>query len=338
MTTVASRSATRSNTVAYKRIATEEAWATRELIDLYLKMIENRSSNDPGFDSLWGHYGGGRSERVTQVLERLLDVGERRIGDMDAAGIDKQLLLLTSPGVQLFDTATAVAVAAASNDEAAEAVRKHPDRFAALAAVWLHPGVPLRAKLIRSAVCVAVVAVAFALAARVKLSIDLTEDRRNSFPTADQRAVAELREPLVITVHLAPEDPRYLDLRRNVLSKLERALPRVRIRLAATGHSVVGSAGDEAYGEVEYSYGGRSAKTRSTSHREVLPLLYGLAGKPNPTPVAGEDYPGYALVADGQSTLLWFFVALPLLIVIVWWWSCLPPRIPAQLAKHGGQP
>ena len=135
MTTVASRSATRSNTVAYKRIATEEAWATRELIDLYLKMIENRSSNDPGFDSLWGHYGGGRSERVTQVLERLLDVGERRIGDMDAAGIDKQLLLLTSPGVQLFDTATAVAVAAASNDEAAEAVRKHPDRFAALAAV-----------------------------------------------------------------------------------------------------------------------------------------------------------------------------------------------------------
>jgi ABC-2 type transport system permease protein len=210
--------------------------------------------------------------------------------------------------------------------------------FAALAAVWLHPGVPLRAKLIRSMVCIGLVAAAFALASQVRLSIDLTEDRRNSFPAADQRALAELREPLVITVHLAPEDPRYLDLRRNVLSKLERALPRVRIRLAATGHSVVGSAGDEAYGEVEYSYGGRSAKTRSTSHREVLPLLYGLAGKPNPTPVAGEDYPGYPLVADGQSTLLWFFVALPLLIVIVWWWSCLPPRIPAQLAKHGGQP
>ena len=31
-------------------------------------------------------------------------------------------------------------------------------------------------------------------------------------------ALAELREPLVITAHLAPEDPRYVDLRRNVLS------------------------------------------------------------------------------------------------------------------------
>jgi 5-carboxyvanillate decarboxylase len=121
--------------VPYQRIATEEAWATRELIDLYLKMVETGSSNDPGFDSLWGHYGGGRSERVTQVLERLLDVGERRLCDMDTAGIDKQLLLLTSPGVQLFDSATAIAVAAASNDEAAETVRRHPDRLAALAAI-----------------------------------------------------------------------------------------------------------------------------------------------------------------------------------------------------------
>jgi 2,3-dihydroxybenzoate decarboxylase len=119
----------------YKRIATEEAWATQEMIDLYLKMIETRSSNDPGFYSAWQYFGGGRSERVTQILERLLDVDERRLRDMDAAGIDKQLLLLTSPGVQVFDAATAVSVAASSNDQACEIVRKRPDRFAALAAI-----------------------------------------------------------------------------------------------------------------------------------------------------------------------------------------------------------
>jgi len=120
---------------SYKRIATEEAWATREMIDLYLKMINTNSSNDPGFNSMWRHFSGGRSERVIQILERLLDVDERRIRDMDTAGIDKQLLLLTSPGVQVFDAATAISVAANSNDQVSEVVRKRPDRFAALAAI-----------------------------------------------------------------------------------------------------------------------------------------------------------------------------------------------------------
>ena len=79
--------------------------------------------------------------------------------------------------------------------------------FAALAAVWLHPGVPLRTKFVRSIACVAVAAIVLASATRVRTSLDLTEDRRNSFPAADQRALAELREPLLITVHLAAGGP-----------------------------------------------------------------------------------------------------------------------------------
>ncbi len=89
--------------------------------------------------------------------------------------------------------------------------------FASQAALWLHPGVPLGAKLVRSLGCAAVTGALVLLAAQVRTTIDVTEDRRNSFPAADQRALAALREPLVITVHLAPEDPRYVDLRRNVL-------------------------------------------------------------------------------------------------------------------------
>ena len=69
------------------------------------------------------------------VRERMLDLGERRIGDMDAAGIDMQILLFTTPGVQLLDAKMAIALAAASNDQVSQAVRKHPDRFSALAAV-----------------------------------------------------------------------------------------------------------------------------------------------------------------------------------------------------------
>src|SRR5437588_2922346 len=208
--------------------------------------------------------------------------------------------------------------------------------FAALAAVWLHPGVPLRAKLVRSAVCVAIAAAVVASATQVGLSVDLTEDRRNSFPAADQRALADLREPLIITVHLAPEDPRYVDLRRNVLAKLERAMPHVTIRLATSGQSMVGSASEDAYGEVEYTYDGRSDKSRSTSHREILPLIYALAGRPVPEPIAGQDYPGYPLIANASPALACFLGGLPLLIVIAWWRSCRPPYVALHLTKDGG--
>jgi hypothetical protein len=210
--------------------------------------------------------------------------------------------------------------------------------FATLAAVWLHPGVPLRSKLVRSLACAVIVAALLAIVPQIRASFDLTEDLRNSFPAADQRALAELREPLIITVHLAPEDPRYVDLRRNVLAKLERVLPNVTIRLAAAGQSMVGSTSDDAYGEIEYSYAGRIAKTRSTSHREALPLIYELSGTSPPAPIAGADYPGYPLVSSGQAALLWFFGALPLLVVLAWWWTRLPPRIPARFIAEGGLP
>jgi ABC-2 type transport system permease protein len=210
--------------------------------------------------------------------------------------------------------------------------------FAALAAIWLHPGTSLHKKLARMIVCVGLVGLLLAAATQLRTSSDLSEDKRNSFPAADQRVLAGLGEPLIITVHLAPEDPRYVDLQRNVLSKLERVVPNVTIRLVTAGQSVIGSAGEVSYGEIEYSYGGHSAKSRSTSHREALPLLYGLAGVPVPTPQTGEDYPGYPLVADGWIALPWFFVALPLLIAVAWWWwNRRVPRIPAQFVKNGGK-
>lgn len=208
--------------------------------------------------------------------------------------------------------------------------------FAALGAIWLHPGVAFSPKLMRSVLCIFVIGIVFALATQVRTSTDLTEDGRNSFPAADQRTLPGLRGPLIITVHLATEDPRYADLRRNVLSKLERVLSNVTVRLASATQSVVGSAGDESYGLVEYSYGGRSATSRSTSHREVLPLLYELAGMPIPMPALGANYPGYPLVASGQAALPWFFATLPLLIVIMWWWTRRAPRIGPQFEQDGG--
>ena len=198
--------------------------------------------------------------------------------------------------------------------------------FAALAAVWLPPGVNVRAKLVRSVICIVLAGLIVAATMRIRLVTDVTEDQRNSFPSADARALANLSEPLTVTVHLAPEDPRYVDLSRNVLAKLERVMPNVTIRLA--GDRAARTAGqDEHYGEVEYVYGQRSDVSRSTSHREILPLLYALAGREPPRPEPGAEYPGYPLDANAQPALAWFFGALPALIACAWWWSRRPPRI-----------
>jgi hypothetical protein len=69
-----------------------------------------------------------------------------------------------------------------------------------------------------------------------------------------------------------------------------------------------------------------------------LPILYELAGRPIPVPVAGEDYPGHPLVTSAPAALPWFFCALPLLIIVAWWWSSRAPRISPRFIEEGGQP
>jgi 5-carboxyvanillate decarboxylase len=118
----------------YLRIATEEAFVTPEVLKLYQQLLDDPSYDDPGFRSLWGFYMGSRSPRATAVIERLQDLGPRRIADMDATGIDVQIVSLTSPGVQVFDKDTANAMARHSNDVLADAVKRYPDRYVGLAA------------------------------------------------------------------------------------------------------------------------------------------------------------------------------------------------------------
>lgn len=120
---------------AHYRIATEEAFATQDVLKEMAKIIETHSVDEPGFYSLMGHYMTSKSERALQIISRLTDLGDGRLQDMDDTGIAMQVLTLTSPGVQVFDAATATALAASSNDELAAAVKEHPDRFVGLAAI-----------------------------------------------------------------------------------------------------------------------------------------------------------------------------------------------------------
>jgi predicted TIM-barrel fold metal-dependent hydrolase len=69
------------------------------------------------------------------LTDALLDLEGERIAIMDAAGIDMQLLALTSTGVQMFEPAKATVIAREANDLLAETIRRHPTRFAGLATV-----------------------------------------------------------------------------------------------------------------------------------------------------------------------------------------------------------
>ena len=71
----------------------------------------------------------GNIEGVVRAVE--LEV--ERLREMDAAGVDMQLMSVTIPGVQMFAPDRADAMAISTNDQLAAAIARHPTRFAGLA-------------------------------------------------------------------------------------------------------------------------------------------------------------------------------------------------------------
>jgi gamma-resorcylate decarboxylase len=71
-----------------------------------------------------------------ELKDRLLDVADKRLRQMDAHGVAMMILSLNAPAVQaIADKARAIEVAKQANDGLAETVRKRPDRYAAFAAL-----------------------------------------------------------------------------------------------------------------------------------------------------------------------------------------------------------
>ncbi|HUA17642.1 MAG TPA: amidohydrolase family protein [Bryobacteraceae bacterium] len=76
------------------------------------------------------------SDRLSHTLEQLRDVGEKRLAEMDAAGIEMQVLSLNSPGLeQMEDAAAAASLAEETNDFLAAAVQRNPARFGGFASL-----------------------------------------------------------------------------------------------------------------------------------------------------------------------------------------------------------
>jgi predicted TIM-barrel fold metal-dependent hydrolase len=78
-------------------------------------------------------YTGPRGISAHTPSRQLDDLGESRLRDMDAAGIDVQVISHMQPGTQIFDADTAIAMARTANDALRNAVEAHPTRFAGFA-------------------------------------------------------------------------------------------------------------------------------------------------------------------------------------------------------------
>ena len=191
----------------------------------------------------------------------------------------------------------------------------------AFAGLWLDPYRSVLSRAIRSAALVLLAVGAAALASSWRSGWDLAEDRRNSFPRADEAALRKIEKPVHVTVYLSPEDPRLTDLEINVLAKLRRVLPRFEVTYAAQSRTGLFEDPESHYGEVWYQVGGRREMLRSTIEPVVLAKLYELAGTVPPAEASGPDdlgYPGYPLAAQPLGASLLFYIACPLLAVLAY--------------------
>jgi 2,3-dihydroxybenzoate decarboxylase len=92
----------------------------------------------------------GESDDFDAFTRQILDLGDERLGLMDANGIALALLSLNAPGVQrILDPGEALATAQKANDLMAAAVARHPGRYAALAALPMHDAKAAAAELTR---------------------------------------------------------------------------------------------------------------------------------------------------------------------------------------------
>ena len=191
----------------------------------------------------------------------------------------------------------------------------------ALAAIWLHIGRTVRARLWQTGVLVLCAALSVFLAARLRTSVDLSENRRNSFTRADEQALRQIQTPLRITINLAAEDPRLMDYERSILFKLQRLLPHVETVYAANSRTGLFEGAGEHYGEIWYEYEGRRAMNRSTTVPIVLEQLYQLAQLAPPAPVDEPVFPGYPLKAVPRGARVLFYGLWPLAVLTSWWLS-----------------
>jgi ABC-2 type transport system permease protein len=184
-----------------------------------------------------------------------------------------------------------------------------------LSAIWMRLGVATRRRVHESLALGALLMATLFACTFATVSWDTSENRMNSFAEADEAALKQIRTPLRIQVHLAPEDPRRVDLEHKALSKLRRVLPKLQVEyVSATSIGLFEQTGAH-YGELWYDLGGRTTTSRITAAEGVLDTIFELAGV---TPrVEGDErvFRGHPLAVPPTGAVAVFYGIWPALVM-----------------------
>ena len=185
-----------------------------------------------------------------------------------------------------------------------------------LAAIWMRLGIDVRRRVFESAGIGALAAASIIACTFLTASWDTSEARSNSFPVADEQALQRIHAPLRIEVHLAPEDPRRLDLEHRALSKLRRVMPKVQVQYVSATSIGLFEQTSAGYGEIWYDLAGHRTMSRVNTAEGVLESIYSLAGIAPPPENDQAIFRGHPLATPPKAAGTIFYAVWPGLFLV----------------------
>lgn len=195
-----------------------------------------------------------------------------------------------------------------------------------LGAIWMRLGVAVQRRVSESMSLAGLATAAIVACSFITASWDTSESRGNSFPKAYEEALAKIETPLRIEVHLAPEDPRRIDLNQRALAKLRRAMPKVHVDYVSNTSIGLFEQSNPHYGEIRYELGGRRQVSRSTTAEGVLEAVFALAGVSPRAETDAEIFRGHPLAVPPKGAAMVFYGIWPALVVAVAMFTAGRPR------------
>jgi hypothetical protein len=183
-----------------------------------------------------------------------------------------------------------------------------------LSAIWIRLGVTIRRRVYESVAVAAIATAAIFACAFVNTSWDTSESRANSFAESDETALRQIRLPLRIEAHLAPEDPRRFDLEHRAIVKLRRVMPKVQVNYVSATSIGLFEQTSAHYGEIWYELGDRKTMSRMTTAEGVLEAIYSIAGVPPPIE-KDDEFRGHPLAVPPKGAATVFYGIWPAAIV-----------------------
>jgi len=160
-------------------------------------------------------------------------------------------------------------------------------------------------------------------------SHDVSEARLSSFSEGAEEALERLGKPVRIEAHLAPEDPRRVDLERHALAKLKRIMPALDVQFVSRTSTGLFEQADPSYGEIRYDVGGHRVVGRATTDEAVLEAIFE-AAEANPDDAGDVAFAGHPVIARPVGASLAFYGIWPALAALAAWLAS-RQRAPASL-------